>query len=934
MLAPEGSYLRPGPLRDFTTTKGRRGGGGPLTSLATRVVHSEAAYQAAREEAASARWGLGVAKSNLEAAFVELEAAKLASRLLSRQEVSPKEAASHKKAVSDAIDRIAKARKNLWEMQAALHASQNIVPGTAKTVKELRDRYDRAVQELAKVVGTSPMAQKLARRELDRAYRAYQKAEQRAARPPTEPPGVQASKANRAYGRGERAHARLIRDIASDRHHLPSQSQAHDRMSAREDRLDRARAASRKWERDRASWLRYRHEHAGANGLKPLTARERRELENLGATERARERELAHIRERMAEREPARARERQRDQDRIRTEHFKFAHSIDRPASGARDLLRLMDGAIAAALEQGQYLSDLAASGEELTEEEQKELEAIREWYEWLRQVHHWLCLQLCTCPPESKCRCTMLPPLPPPPPPGGKEDGEDEAKDPDGKPGEEKKGGSPAGKARSVITPSGSLPPTSTAPQTPSPTTDARKVKVPEGSDSTQTPRRRRRVPVPTTPRTPEGTLRPSNTLIPIPGEDPPESVAPEEPPPPSNRRRCDEIFHSALAQELRDRISELSQAVGAMQEASKAAALGSHGNSGFTWSAIAQAAGSLSAHVPQGSGAGVGWVDQWHENANNSNAPARSRSYSAWLCARDGMGYLRAQAKHLDQLEQYAAALGALMALASKSIGGSGGALEALVDMLTPGLLDKLLGAFGLLVNSLASGSMNDVLRDIARQFEAGLKGKGQRYGPAPIDDVMKAIAAGENEAASWEQIRGIVRIAQGANVLRSFARKGVLRQAKKGGKSPSSGGGGRTPKGGRGGTDSGSPGRKGSGEARGERSRRAATLQANRARGEAWERKVEAELRASREVVEPQITIRTKSGTRTRVDFATRDGESLRPVEAKSSATAPLTPKQATAFPEITESGGVVVGKGKPGVPGGTVIPPGTVVEIRRP
>ncbi|MEC8230703.1 MAG: pyocin, partial [Pseudomonadota bacterium] len=39
------------------------------------------------------------------------------------------------------------------------------------------------------------------------------------------------------------------------------------------------------------------------------------------------------------------------------------------------------------------------------------------------------------------------------------------------------------------------------------------------------------------------------------------------------------------------------------------------------------------------------------------------------------------------------------------------------------------------------------------------------------------------------------------------------------------------------------------------------------------------------------------------------------------------------QRAAFPEIQQTGGVVVGKGKPGFPGGTRIPP-TKVNIVRP
>jgi RHS repeat-associated protein len=109
---------------------------------------------------------------------------------------------------------------------------------------------------------------------------------------------------------------------------------------------------------------------------------------------------------------------------------------------------------------------------------------------------------------------------------------------------------------------------------------------------------------------------------------------------------------------------------------------------------------------------------------------------------------------------------------------------------------------------------------------------------------------------------------------------------------------------------------------------------TVQANRAAGDAFEVAIEAELRATHEVVAPQVTIRTPSVTRTRVDFVTRDGAQIGCVECKASATAPLTRNQAAASSEILESGGIVVGRGKPGVPGGTVIPPGTPVTIRRP
>jgi hypothetical protein len=44
------------------------------------------------------------------------------------------------------------------------------------------------------------------------------------------------------------------------------------------------------------------------------------------------------------------------------------------------------------------------------------------------------------------------------------------------------------------------------------------------------------------------------------------------------------------------------------------------------------------------------------------------------------------------------------------------------------------------------------------------------------------------------------------------------------------------------------------------------------------------------------------------------------------------APLTAAQTAAFPEIEESGAVIVGAGKPGFPGGMQIPPTKVVIVR--
>ncbi len=83
-----------------------------------------------------------------------------------------------------------------------------------------------------------------------------------------------------------------------------------------------------------------------------------------------------------------------------------------------------------------------------------------------------------------------------------------------------------------------------------------------------------------------------------------------------------------------------------------------------------------------------------------------------------------------------------------------------------------------------------------------------------------------------------------------------------------------------------------------------------------------------------VQPEITIKTQSGTITRIDLigkSKKTGE-IECVECKSSSKAPLTKNQKQAFPEIEQSGGVVVGKGKHPYVGGTSIPP-TRVEIRR-
>ncbi|WP_207173844.1 hypothetical protein, partial [Halochromatium glycolicum] len=108
----------------------------------------------------------------------------------------------------------------------------------------------------------------------------------------------------------------------------------------------------------------------------------------------------------------------------------------------------------------------------------------------------------------------------------------------------------------------------------------------------------------------------------------------------------------------------------------------------------------------------------------------------------------------------------------------------------------------------------------------------------------------------------------------------------------------------------------------------------VQANKAAGDAFEAQIKSQLQRTDTDVVQQVTIKTQSGVRTRVDLLSRDATgAIRCAECKASSTAPLTKNQRLAFPEIQRSGGVIVGKGKAGFPGGTQIPP-TNVDIVRP
>ncbi len=113
---------------------------------------------------------------------------------------------------------------------------------------------------------------------------------------------------------------------------------------------------------------------------------------------------------------------------------------------------------------------------------------------------------------------------------------------------------------------------------------------------------------------------------------------------------------------------------------------------------------------------------------------------------------------------------------------------------------------------------------------------------------------------------------------------------------------------------------------------------TIQANKAKGKAFEDNTGTSLKGDHDNVEvvPEITVKTDKGTKTRIDFIAKDNQGgCKLVECKSSGTAPLTKNQQKAFPEIEQSGATVVGKGKGkgSFTNGTRIEP-TKVEIIRP
>ncbi|HIF6100479.1 TPA: hypothetical protein ACX3GU_004782 [Vibrio parahaemolyticus] len=108
----------------------------------------------------------------------------------------------------------------------------------------------------------------------------------------------------------------------------------------------------------------------------------------------------------------------------------------------------------------------------------------------------------------------------------------------------------------------------------------------------------------------------------------------------------------------------------------------------------------------------------------------------------------------------------------------------------------------------------------------------------------------------------------------------------------------------------------------------------LKLNKIKGDAFEKTTLKELEKTQSGIVSQVTVKTQSGTKTRIDLLGFDDNGvIKCTECKASASAPLTKNQKKAFPEMELSGGVVVGKGKDGFEGGTVIPP-TKIDIIRP
>ncbi|MGB7604160.1 MAG: hypothetical protein WBL93_01660 [Lutisporaceae bacterium] len=100
----------------------------------------------------------------------------------------------------------------------------------------------------------------------------------------------------------------------------------------------------------------------------------------------------------------------------------------------------------------------------------------------------------------------------------------------------------------------------------------------------------------------------------------------------------------------------------------------------------------------------------------------------------------------------------------------------------------------------------------------------------------------------------------------------------------------------------------------------------LKQNRIKGRKFETETLDKMKETADNVVEQITIKSKSGTKTRLDDIGVNKETGKIVieEYKASPTAPLTKNQKMAHPDIEINGGTVVGKGKQPFIKGTEIP----------
>jgi hypothetical protein len=105
------------------------------------------------------------------------------------------------------------------------------------------------------------------------------------------------------------------------------------------------------------------------------------------------------------------------------------------------------------------------------------------------------------------------------------------------------------------------------------------------------------------------------------------------------------------------------------------------------------------------------------------------------------------------------------------------------------------------------------------------------------------------------------------------------------------------------------------------------RADQIRKNYAAGREFEKESASELEKRKIEFGAQVTVELPSGRRIRPDFLTRDPKTgeLGCIECKASKTGEMPRRQEEGYSELSESGGAVVGKGKPGFSGGMTLPP---------